>query len=200
MTALAGDVASDWDADMVLPGLWVGSAAAAECEEQLLAHGVVRVVAMAPGRLRPELTWSSVAKAQIKVKTVEIEDHPSADILRALPRAIRNIDKTIAGRKSNGTTEAVLVADATGNSLAVTAISAWIIMRKKRPCFEALLNVQACRPTANPNFGFVQALSLLDDHGGNLESAQKSYHPPVDDRLRRKISVGSDRSARSAQS
>eukprot|EP00929_Paragymnodinium_shiwhaense_P047146 TRINITY_DN23916_c0_g1_i1.p1 TRINITY_DN23916_c0_g1~~TRINITY_DN23916_c0_g1_i1.p1 ORF type:complete len:607 (-),score=145.87 TRINITY_DN23916_c0_g1_i1:249-2069(-) len=169
-----------WDAHEIVPGLWVGSISAAESENELMAHNIRRVVTVAR-RLMPNIAWSqSQTHKVVKVTILEVEDQPQADILEVFPRALRNIDKVLLKSKDQATecgmkVPGVLVHCASGVSRSVATCMAWLMSRRQWTLDEALERVQEVRPQAQPNFGFIQALRLLEYCKGDLEAAHRKW-------------------------
>lgn len=158
---------NDWDANEVYPGLWVGSRSAAENETELLNRNIVAVLTVA-SRMNPQLAWNTTkAVSSINCKCLDIEDHPSADLLAILPSALRFIDGVIDRRERTlEVSVAILVHCASGMSRSVSVCIAWLMQRKNYALKEALKQVKESRVQANPNFGFLQALHLLEEKGG----------------------------------
>jgi len=153
---------TEWDAGEVVPGLWVGSLSAAEDAKHLTEHGVAHIVTVA-SRLHPEVPSGVVHTRAM------LDDHPCANLLGVLPRALKAIDAGMSGSGYNS--GSVLVHCASGVSRSVTACIAWLVTRRGQTLEEALHTVREARPQANPNFGFMQALQLLEACGGDLEAA-----------------------------
>eukprot|EP00927_Polykrikos_kofoidii_P012663 TRINITY_DN15485_c0_g1_i1.p1 TRINITY_DN15485_c0_g1~~TRINITY_DN15485_c0_g1_i1.p1 ORF type:complete len:476 (-),score=79.38 TRINITY_DN15485_c0_g1_i1:297-1724(-) len=175
--ALKGDVPAttcfvaspSWDAGEVVPGLWVGSLAAAQSDSDLLARGISRVVTIAT-RLKPNAMWAHNESTAIEVRLVDIDDHPMADFLGEIPPVVRRIDDVMRNRKK-GTNDGVLVHCASGVSRSAAACAAWLMMRKHLSAEDALQVVKNARPEAKPNFGFVQCLQLLEESQNDLDLA-----------------------------
>lgn len=153
-----------WDAGEVVPGLWVGSLAAAESAEDLASHGIARVVTVA-SRLRPELP------AGVEHVTVELDDHPTADLLGALPAALDAIGTGTEVAAGGG----VLVHCASGVSRSVAACVAWLQVRRGLRLEDALRAVREARPQGQPNLGFMQALQLLEASSGDVPAAAAKW-------------------------
>lgn len=162
---------SVWDAGQVIPGLWVGGLSAAEDAKELAAHGVVAVLTVA-ARLRPALP-EGIAHTYIS-----LDDHPCADLLAALPRALEALDAVLGDgeAKTSGSGErAILVHCASGVSRSVSACIAWLMTRRGLSLDDALRQVREGRPNGSPNHGFMQALQLLEKSGGNIAAAAKQW-------------------------
>jgi protein-tyrosine phosphatase len=159
-------IKSTWDANEVFPGLWVGSRAAAENESELLSRNIVAVLTVA-SKINPQLAWNTAkATSSISCKCFDIEDNPSADLLEILPSALRFIDSVIDKRaKTDEVSASILVHCASGMSRSVAVCIAWLMLRQRLSLKEAMKQVKESRVQANPNFGFLQALHLLEEQG-----------------------------------
>merc|ERR1740117_146446 len=98
-----------------------------------------------------------------------------ADILEALPRCLRNIDKVMKHRGGSNSNSGVLVHCASGISRSVAACAAWLMTRRNYTLDDAMDKVVECRPSAKPNFGFMQALKILEYSRGDLEAAHDRW-------------------------
>jgi len=162
----------EFDAHEVYPGLWVGALSAAQDCKGLLERNIKSVVTVAQ-RLKPQVAWKSDEASSIEVQAVEIEDHPLANILDAIPRGLKAIDRAREAKIS------VLVHCASGISRSVTLCIAWLMLRKGLSLEAALQRVTSVRKAAEPNFGFMQSLRLLDEQAGDpgqrLKQAQAAW-------------------------
>mmetsp|Transcript_31270 Transcript_31270/g.72926 ORF Transcript_31270/g.72926 Transcript_31270/m.72926 type:complete len:368 (-) Transcript_31270:36-1139(-) len=160
--------AQDWDAGQIIPQLYVGSIGAAQDCERLLEHGIVRVLTVAK-RLQPEVAWTDAFYAKVKHTTVAIEDHPLEDILLIVPKVISIIDGVLSG------TGGILVHCASGISRSVASCMAWLMVRRGYTASGALELVRTARKVANPNFGFMQALQLLEVTEKDVPAARERW-------------------------
>jgi len=164
-----GGDGSDWDANEVAPGLWVGGLSAAENAEQLESHGVAAVVTVA-ARLKPQIPES------VRHTAVSVDDHPCADILKVLPAALEAVDAVLShSAAEEGVGRSVLVHCASGVSRSVATCVAWLMTRRGLSLEDALRQVREGRPNGNPNWGFLQALALLEKCKGNFAEAQAQW-------------------------
>jgi protein-tyrosine phosphatase len=170
-----------WDAGCILPGLAVGSLRAALDGDHLKASGVTRILTVA-SRL------SVKPPDGIAHKTIDIADHPSADILAVLEEALQFIDEnmlsSISGTGTNsdsstGETPVVLVHCASGVSRSVSVCCAWLMTRRGLTFEESLLQVRVNRPRASPNIGFRSQLMCLDETNGDIGAAIELYESRV---------------------
>lgn len=152
-------VTDEWDAGLVVLGLWVGSLSAAESVAGLVSHGITHVVTTA-ARLRPDLPPG------LSHTEVALDDHPCADLLGKLRPALEAIDAGLAAPSGQ-----ILVHCASGVSRSAATCAAWLMTRQGRSFDEALRDIREGRPVANPNFGFKQALQVLEAEDGDLEAA-----------------------------
>jgi len=165
----------EFDASEIEPGLWVGSLAAAEDCKALLKKQITSVITVA-SRLHPQLAWPSLDAASIAFSRLDIEDHPQADLLGILPKALRAIDKVIKVQPQDESDRAgVLVHCASGMSRSVSVCMAWLMLRRGATMQEALQTIKGVRREAAPNPGFLQALKLLQDENCNIQSAHKLW-------------------------
>jgi len=171
--AFRGQADEDFDANEIVAGLWVGSLSAAEREPALCIRSISRIVTVAT-RLKPMLP-GCCSHVQ-----VEIDDHPEADFLNALRQVVNAIDQILLEISCDSVSkdpprQGVLVHCASGISRSAAACLGWIMMRCNKTFDEAFALAKAARPKINPNFGFVQALHLLEAHGGNIEVARRTW-------------------------
>lgn len=156
------------------PQLFVGGLAAAESADFLRSNGVTHVLSVAGGNLRVNLGGGESGCAGVGPgfeplahKTVEVADHPAADILAVLDEALSFMDDAL----SEGASGVVLVHCASGVSRSVTTVVAWLITRRKISLEHALALVRENRSQANPNLGFLKQLQVLEAENGSLERA-----------------------------
>mmetsp|Transcript_64566 Transcript_64566/g.185692 ORF Transcript_64566/g.185692 Transcript_64566/m.185692 type:complete len:275 (-) Transcript_64566:148-972(-) len=173
-----GLLGSDFNATEVIPGMWVGALSAAENKERLAEHGIRHVVTVA-ARLHPDVPGDVVHTS------VALDDHPCADLLSALPVVLAAIDVGLTSASLS--TEGVLVHCASGVSRSVSACVAWLMTRKQHSLEESLRIVRAARPSANPNFGFMRALELLEASHCDIAAATEQWKGTDTEQLRENI-------------
>lgn len=171
-----------WDAgDVWKQRLWVGSLAAVRDTAALSAHGITSVLTVA-ARLR---VWASNEEHDegsparpLRIKhhaTIEIADHPCADLLEVLPSAVDFLDAHLLGNSNGG----VLVHCASGVSRSVATCVAWLLTRQGLSLEQALAHVRCGRPLGNPNAGFALQLQALERHSGNVSGARADYQAQI---------------------
>ena len=146
-----------------VPRFFVGGLAAADHLDQVVGeggHGVTHLITFA-ARLANELD----VPASVTHTVVEIDDHPMADLLSALPRALEAMDAALAAQAG------CLVHCASGVSRSVAACAAWLMTRRGETLNRALAMLRSVRPHANPNPGFKVALGALESSGGDIGRA-----------------------------
>lgn len=169
-----------WDAGPVdgYPWIYVGSLSAAESHNALFSHNVTRMLTVA--RRLPVKKPPSIIQEH---ETIQIDDHPDADILQVAQQCVDFIDKAAADAKnahhSEGLSPSILVHCASGCSRSVVAVMFWLMQAPKRMRLdEAFSAIRVGRSFAGPNCGFIRQLRVLERHGGELEATQaewKSY-------------------------
>jgi protein-tyrosine phosphatase len=174
------DLDGVWDAGSVVgyPWLFVGSLSAAESLKQLKKHKVTRVLTVA--RDLPELSWSNDTNNNIQHLIVEIDDHPSANILRVAETCWSFINDAARDYKNKNKNDklvgpCILVHCASGVSRSVTAIVTWLIAHHNFSSKEALEAVKKHRSYARPNSGFKCQIDILQKHSGNISESIKEW-------------------------
>lgn len=161
----------DWNANEIIPGLWVGALSAAECAPALEARGIKSIVTVA-ARL------NACVPPSIRHTTVALDDHPCADLLSALVVVLQAIDEGMAPAADsikNAACGGVLVHCASGVSRSVASCVAWLMTRQGRTLDESLALVRSARPAADPNLGFRSALQVLERCCGDLAAARAAW-------------------------
>lgn len=143
-----------WDAALVCPGLYVGSLRAALDVENLNIHNITSVLTVAA-------KLSVCLPETIGHTTVEIIDHPAADILDVLPVALAFIDKVILDPIKHD--QSIIVHCASGISRSVSVCCAWLMTREHLTYEDSLQLIRQNRPLAMPNLGFHAQLNILSD-------------------------------------
>lgn len=170
--------------------LFVGSLGAAEDASFLRHYNVTHVLSMAGGKLQVTIggaggndeSGDDYMKefGSVKHRTIDIADHPSANILAVLDDAMTFLDDAFATQAGGDCScftdgsasgdrlvvaresKAVLVHCASGVSRSVTTVIAWLMTRAPCNLEKALEIVKNGRPCGNPNLGFRYQLSLLE--------------------------------------
>jgi len=146
-------------------GLYVGGLSAAKRFGNI-AGGKVEYVCTVAARIAREVDISGCGKKHV---VAEIDDHPMADILVVLEPILTCMDEAVEQNKG------CLVHCASGISRSVTACAAWLMTRKGRSLDDALREIRAVRPHANPNFGFKIALQALEKCKGDFVKARELW-------------------------
>lgn len=162
----------DWDAQEIVPGLWVGGLSAAQNDKGLAKRGIWNVVTIAE-RLKPQVAWVTAESDKINLTVIELEDHPCADFLAVLPKIIKTIDQGMKPRETGET--GVLVHCASGISRSVSGVVAWLMFRRGMKYEEAMQLVKAHRKHADPNAGFVQCFKFLEANNNDIKAARKQW-------------------------
>jgi protein-tyrosine phosphatase len=148
------------------PRLLVGSLAAAEDQRLHEELSISHVLSVAGGALKVKLGEKG---AHVEHLTVDIADHPAANILEVLPRCLDFIDEALRVEGS-----CVLVHCASGVSRSVSVCCAFLMLRKHAAGLtEALERVRGGRSQANPNYGFKAQLDVLEKASGDIAEAIK---------------------------
>mmetsp|Transcript_48509 Transcript_48509/g.62253 ORF Transcript_48509/g.62253 Transcript_48509/m.62253 type:complete len:256 (+) Transcript_48509:54-821(+) len=159
-TIEANDIKDEFNANEIIPGLWLGNLADAENPPDFITH-IITVAARIKFKTRENICHSRF----------EVADHPCADILAILPGACNALDEALSVP-----TNAALVHCVSGVSRSATTVIAWLMTRKGFLMDDALNLAKSIRPCVNPNFGFISSLELLEKHQGNFEAASHSIY------------------------
>ena len=154
----------------VLPGLYVGSMAAAHDEDFLKIKNITHVLTAAGG-LNVHFSVESGITHHI---LHGFADHPCADFLSEVQAALEFVDNAIDSKGN------VLVHCASGVSRSVGICCAWLMLRQKLTFHEAIAVVRRNRPCGNPNIGFkVQLLAL--EQSGDISIAKQIFKQQLGD-------------------
>jgi len=164
---------SDKNYGLVIPRLYVGSLGAAQSAETLSSLEVSHVLTAA-GRLNVKYPdYSAVSHLVLE----DLPDHPMANILAELPRALEFLDHALlSSSRDDGTGGgSVMVHCASGVSRSVAVCCAWLMTRQHMSYDDALAQVRVNRPQACPNVGFRTQLLALQECRGDIKNAQALY-------------------------
>mmetsp|Transcript_10678 Transcript_10678/g.43778 ORF Transcript_10678/g.43778 Transcript_10678/m.43778 type:complete len:238 (+) Transcript_10678:225-938(+) len=147
---VAGEAGEEFDAQEVLPRLFLGSVYAATNEATMKAHGVTHVLVVSG--VLPRLFPQSFRYCQ-----VDIDDFEMDNVLEVLPACFAFIDAALAEPD-----HCILVHCQGGVSRSVSVVTAYIMQLKKIPFDEALCIVKTVR-MVYPNEGFRGQLADLHE-------------------------------------
>ena len=160
--------------------LFVGSLAAAESSQFLLKHNITHILTVAKGLPVdiPDI-YAPDGNGERKINyiqhlVVECHDHPMANILEVLDECLHYIRQGLHN-DDGGENGNVLVHCASGVSRSVTVCAAYLMKYYQWNWLEALQYISNKRRYANPNLGFRRQLQILQDGGGDLDTAIEAY-------------------------
>jgi len=147
-------VYNKWEADRILDNenVWLGSLESACDREALRNHGITRVIS-AVYNINP-IFPDDPDLLYLKVPVI---DEPNANIAKHFDRAIEFIDESIKLNKG------ILIHCVYGVSRSSTLVCAYLIKKYGMTVNTAVRHVQARRPKANPNKGFLLQLQTLPE-------------------------------------
>lgn len=149
----------------VLPRLYIGDLAAAECPETLAALGITHVLSVMPGHVAipPPATLSHLARPLERLQ-LPLHDTPFAELALHLPRTTAWIEHALRADPANR----VLVHCVQGVSRSASVVAAYLVAETRWPPKYVVEWIQAKRPCAQPNSGFV---AQLDEYARSLAIA-----------------------------
>ena len=109
---------------------------------------------------------------------VEIDDHPSANILRVAETCwsfINDAARDYKNKNDKLVGPCISVHCASGVSRSVTAIVTWLIAHHNFSSKEALEAVKRNRSYARPNSGFKCQIDILQKYSGNISESIKEW-------------------------
>jgi hypothetical protein len=140
--------AQAWDADEVIPGLFLGGAGAAQDRRGLAAHGITHVVAVGAGLACP--FPGVVAYVRVPARDVTYQN-----MARFFPYCCAWVANALAGGGR------VLVHCERGVSRSAVVVAA-VLVSRGASAHEALCAARRARAVAAPNSAFVQQLCLWE--------------------------------------
>lgn len=175
-----------WDANEVIPGLYLGSVDSAVDVEQLRAHNVKLVVSFlnkAEVHVVQKLVQERQYDDDVHWRWIDVDDVIGTHSRNAMAHALPSVYKTIRNvliqptNKSDKKTprNAVLVHCWGGVSRSATAVTAFVARYKNIPISEALAIVERARPVATPNPTFMGVLGQWENTYLNKNSSSKKY-------------------------
>eukprot|EP01100_Stratorugosa_tubuloviscum_P006836 TRINITY_DN289_c3_g1_i2.p1 TRINITY_DN289_c3_g1~~TRINITY_DN289_c3_g1_i2.p1 ORF type:complete len:254 (-),score=123.11 TRINITY_DN289_c3_g1_i2:55-816(-) len=138
----------DFDADEIIPGLWLGDYNSSLMLEELQHKHISHIISAA----RDATPWFP---AHFKYLKLDIDDRPSEDILMHFENTANFITE---GRQYGG----VLVHCIGGLSRSGAIVIAYLMITENLDFPTALARVQAVRPYVAPNYGFEIQLELFE--------------------------------------
>ena len=166
----AASLPPPWDADEIVPGLWLGSLEAAEDAAALAARGVALVVSLhteEQATPAPGIRW-------LRIKE---DDAADTDLLRHWRGLSADIHEVLVGGGTGGGTGggrgAVLVNCIAGQSRSTATVLAYLVCRRGMTLRQAFGIAESKRPGVQPNRGFWRQL-VAYEHGVRGEA---SYTP-----------------------
>jgi len=138
----------EWDAQLIVPSLWLGSERAAHCSLTTIhSHNITHVLVCGFG-----LLLRHEGEASLTYKKIKAIDLPIFPISQHFEEVVTFIDDAI---KSGGT---ILVHCARGKSRSTTCVLAYLIKFKEMTYREALWHVKSKREIVHVNAGFEKQL------------------------------------------
>jgi protein-tyrosine phosphatase len=163
-------ILSDADAHEVLPGLWLGSEAAARGVEFLRTRGISAVVNCAIDS-EPLYEDERVKAGVSFYEWVRIVDMPGKENREAIDKALVAVGKACAHAERNG--GGVLVHCIAGVSRSATVVIAHLMKDRSYSLLDAATLVKRARKVVYPNVGFFKCLFDLE-----IEYRGESSLPP----------------------
>eukprot|EP01122_Echinamoeba_exundans_P011738 TRINITY_DN4776_c0_g1_i1.p1 TRINITY_DN4776_c0_g1~~TRINITY_DN4776_c0_g1_i1.p1 ORF type:complete len:355 (-),score=57.65 TRINITY_DN4776_c0_g1_i1:69-1133(-) len=149
LTAVAGQYYNQRSPQEILPGLYIGSMAAAKNLSRLKELGITHVVTIAAG--------PASFPGDFDYLLIDIGDAPWEDIKQYFPNIISFIENCL----DNG--GKVLVHCVVGASRSATAVIAYLMKKQGMRYDDALKFLRKKRPFVWPNLGFQQQLIAYDE-------------------------------------
>jgi protein-tyrosine phosphatase len=152
--------------------LFVGSLSAAESSQFLSQHNITHILTVAKDLTVniPDAPDGNGEQTDVHHLVVECHDHPMANILEVLDECLNFVRQGLHNQSGN-----VLVHCASGVSRSVTVCAAYLMKYYQWNWLEALQYIANERRYANPNLGFRRQLQILQDSGGDLDTALGAY-------------------------
>ena len=140
----------DNDPVHVKDNVWIGSIGAASNVDALQAKGITHVLSLCSDDIprHKDILYNIMD---------DIADNPSTNLMSRLPQLCDFIQASLESETNLGTA-AVLVNCFQGKSRSATVVAAFLIRRHGLTVAEALSEVRASRPIADPNLGFLAQL------------------------------------------
>lgn len=160
---------SDFDGDLIIPGLYLGSVSGALNKEALKQREINHILTVA----RDLVTFPSMEVVDkdhlVQAHAVmAIWDLGSESVLDTLEEALLFMDKSL--EKGN-----LLVHCAAGVSRSASVVIAYLMTRKHMSFVHALAHVRHARSVVWPNEGFLEQLKMLDHCKGDIALAKRAF-------------------------
>ncbi|KAI8596959.1 protein-tyrosine phosphatase-like protein [Dissophora ornata] len=156
------DVRTIREMQEVLPGLYLGGSQPSESKEYMKAYGVTHIL---------QITDINTPRfpGEFIYKIIPVPDMDETNLIKHFP----DTNKFIDGALERG--GKVLVHCQAGASRSVTIVCAYLMKTKNLSAEDALSTVQALRPIAGPNDGFMEQLSLYGDIEFDVSTDRTEY-------------------------
>ncbi|GAQ83072.1 Dual specificity phosphatase [Klebsormidium nitens] len=164
---------------LVRPGLYIGNAADAADEETLRKVSITHILCLAPTLSRassalaalfgpPRSGQSSPAAPPFRRLELSVKDDEDQNLLDHLPECIDFIEE---GRAKGG----VLVHCVAGISRSGSVVTAYLMYKEGLSAKDALASLRQASPSACPNDGFLEQLSIFESMGNRIDERNTAY-------------------------
>jgi hypothetical protein len=134
-----------WDAQEILPGIWLGSFPAAIKDDELRRRNITHVLSIGA-------EFKPVYPEQFSYLVAFAMDCPGQNILNYFEHTNRFIDSALASGSS------ILVHCQAGVSRSATLVAAYLVAQQGVTWTQALNSIKTIRPCIGPNLGFRKQL------------------------------------------
>eukprot|EP01132_Coremiostelium_polycephalum_P005527 gene5527-6885_t len=141
------ELAEEFDAQEVVPKLYIGSKSAATSVNQLKSHNITHILSVSTNPPTKLLNSSG----EFKCLSIEIEDDCQKDLLSHFPECHQFIE---TGRKLGG----ILIHCTAGVSRSATVVISYLMSIFFKPFWDCFQYLRKIRPCIQPNKGFVSQL------------------------------------------
>ncbi|KAG0334779.1 dual specificity phosphatase 12 [Podila horticola] len=146
----------------ILPGLYLSGATPAESLAYLQEMGITHII---------QVTDINTPRfpGEFMYKLICVPDMEETNLIKHFPDTFKFISEALAKEGK------VLVHCAAGASRSVTVICAYLMKTQNMSAADALSHVQALRPIAGPNDGFMTQLNLYGDIEYDVDVSRTAY-------------------------